>query len=180
MPGAWDRKPNEPEMEWRKRRQRMMAAMLISKKNKEEPMAKGKGRIHDSHPSNIAYRDIHNNTWYTKCCECRRKKTSSKGSIGINKLIDIWTKRGWIEYLQEAFNSETGMFKEGYSDQIISETVGLSHQVIITIREEYFGELKARSGLDILRDELAAFAAEMNEKVKLFTTRIKEIERNPQ
>ena len=85
-----------------------------------------------------------------------------------------------IEYLQEAFNSETGMFKEGYSDQIISETVGLSHQVIITIREEYFGELKARSGLDILRDEVAAFAAEMNEKVKLFTTRIKEIERNPQ
>lgn len=95
MVTAWDRKPDETEKEWRKRRQRMMAAMQISKKKKEETMAKGKGRIHNSHPSNIAYRDVHNNTWYTKCFKCRRKKTSSKASIGINKLIDIWTKRGW-------------------------------------------------------------------------------------
>lgn len=81
-----------------------------------------------------------------------------------------------IEFLQDAFDGETGIFKEGYSDQIISETVGLSHQIIITIREEYFGELKAKSELDILRDELAAFAAEMDKKIELFANRIEKIE----
>ena len=124
-----------------------------------------------------------------ECPECQKKKQPGNGQeIDMEKVERLQNdhaattnkarkaKRSAIEFLEEFFNDETGRFEEGCSDITIGEAVGLSPQVIATIREELFGELKAPSELENIQKELAEFVLHNQQMADNFSKRINKLE----
>ena len=111
-------------------------------------------------------------------CVSKAKMLKKKGNNTMSEIEKIKVEdlqrvgptgpqnREIYSILDSFFDEKKGIYRDGYSDEQVSKDVGLARDVIVKIRSEAFGPLKAPQELSDLKDEIAIakklYAEEMN------------------
>lgn len=114
-----------------------------------------------------------------RCPDCSNPKAKEapmpQTSVKTSTLSVIPTpdarkaRRETLQWLEEAFDTSLGRFKDGQSDQTIAKEVGLSEVAVAEIREEFFGPLAVMPPeVEALRAEIRAFYKEIEDNRKAF------------
>lgn len=75
-------------------------------------------------------------------------------------------KRQAIAFLEDEFDVETGTYKDGSSDKTIAELVELSESAIATLRTDLFGDIKEKTEIEKLRDDMFKLLNRLDELEK--------------
>lgn len=115
------------------------------------------------------------------CPDCQSKKKCEPptgGDIDMDKVVRLQkeheisttkakaAKRQAIAFLEDEFNVDTGTYKNGSSDKTIAELVELSESAITMLRTDLFGELKQKTEIEKLRDDMFKLLHRLDELEK--------------
>ena len=128
---------------------------------------------------NKSWKHIKGQKWICPSCQSKKQcATSTGGDIDMNKVVrmqekhEISTakakaaKRQAVALLEDEFNVDTGTYKEGSSDKTIAELVELSESAIATLRSDLFGDLKEKTEIEKLRDDMFKLLTRLDELEK--------------
>ena len=128
---------------------------------------------------NKNWKHIKGQKWVCPSCQSKKQcATSTGGDLDMDKVVRLQekhevstakakaAKRQAIALLEDEFNVETGTYKDGSSDKTIAELVELSESAIATLRSDLFGDLKEKTEIEKLRDDMFKLLHRLDELEK--------------
>ena len=117
--------------------------------------------------------------WICPDCQSNKKcENSTGGSLDMNKVVRMQekhevsttkakaAKRQAIAFLEDEFDVETGTYKDGSSDKTIAELVELSESAIANLRSDLFGDIREKTEIEKLRDDMFKLLHRLDELEK--------------
>lgn len=101
------------------------------------------------------------------CPDCIRQSKEERAADMASNVSPAAMKAqaAMFQYLQTAFDVETGRYGKGWSDKVIADKTGLSVEHVAAFRAAAFGELKDAPEIVALRADIAALENLVTEQV---------------